>query len=71
MFMNSKNNTRGQSMMSTFKAAIFENTIYFLDFGNLFVKQLLDKVSNVLWKDIFESWLIVIDMRFDYNTKIE
>ena len=69
--MNSKNNTRGQSMMSTIKAAIFENTIYFLDFGNLFVKRLLDKCSNVLWKDVFESWLIVIDMRFDYITKID
>ena len=69
--MNSKRNTMGQSMMSAIKAAIFGNTIYFLDFGNLFVKQLLDKCSNVLWKDVFESWLIVIDMRFDYITKID
>ena len=69
--MNSKRNTMGQSMMSAIKAAIFGNTFYFLDFGNLFVKQLLDKCSNVLWKDVFESWLIVIDMRFDYITKID
>ena len=43
----------------------------FLDFGNLFVKQLLNKFSNVFWKDVFEFWFTVMKMQFNYNTKIE
>ena len=43
----------------------------FFYFGNLFVKQLLDKCSNVFWKDVFESWHTVMNMHFDYNTKIK
>ena len=61
----------GQSWMSTFKAVFGNITHGFLDFGNLFVKQLLDKCSNVFWKDVFESWFTVMNMQFDYNTKIE
>ena len=57
--------------MSTFKA-VFGNIIHgFFYFGNLFVKQLLDKFSNVFWKDLFEFWFTVRKMQFDYNTKIE
>ena len=52
--------------MSTFRAVT-----WFFGFWEPFVKQLLDKCSNVLWKDVFESWLIVMNMQIDYNTKIE
>ena len=60
--MDTKDSTRGQSWMSTFKA-VLGNIIHvlgLLDFGNLFVKQLLDECSNVFWKDVLESWLIVL-----------
>ena len=58
----------GQSWMSTFKA-VFGNIIHaFLDFRNLFAKQLLDKCPNVFWKDVFESWLTVMNTHFNYNT---
>ena len=62
--MDTKDSARGQSWMSTFKA-VLGNIIHvhgLLDFGNLFVKQLLDKCSNVFWKDVhvYESSLIVL-----------
>ena len=58
--MDTKDSARGQSWMSTFKA-VLGNIIHvhvhgLLDFG----KQLLDKCSNVFWKDVLDSWLIVL-----------
>ena len=62
--------SRTKQSTSTFKA-VFGNIIHvFLDFGNLFVKALLDTFSNVFWKDLFEFLFTVMKMQFNYNTKI-
>ncbi len=49
----------GQSWMSIFKAIFGDIRVCFLEFGDNFIKKLIEQCNNIFWRDAFDALLNV------------
>lgn len=52
----------GQSWMSIFKAIFGDIGVGFLEFGDNFIKKLIEQCNNIFWRDVFDAWLNVMNV---------
>lgn len=48
--------------MSIFKAIFGDIGVGFLEFGDNFIKKLIEQCNNIFWRDVFDAWLNVMNV---------